>query len=101
MLPLLTFAAGVLAGASVVRMLRSEKARAGFEAAGSRLREAATASRGKAQSGLDAAESQLRDAAIAGLAAVERSSAKLRGKLDPKPRKAPRAARKSTRKKTP
>lgn len=59
MLPLLPFAAGLLAGAAAVKLLRSDKARAGL---------------GKAQE-------SLREATVSGLAAIEHSSATMKQAL--------------------
>lgn len=60
MLPVLTFAAGVLAGAIGVNMLRKAKQSDGLRAAAA-----------------------VRQAAVSGLSAVEKSSASLRAKLTP------------------
>lgn len=59
MLPLVPFAAGVLAGAVVVKLIRT----------------------GKAQAGLAKTGSQVREATVSGLAAIERASAYAREKL--------------------
>lgn len=74
MLPVLTFAAGLIAGAVGYRALNKSKSNVSLRAAG----DAARDSLGKAQSGL-------RQAAVSGLSAVERSSASLRAKLETVP----------------
>lgn len=79
--PLLTFSAGLLAGVAAIRWLKSDKARAGADTAQSSLRETADAARQKTMAGLDLAQEKLRGAAIAGLSAVEHSSAQLRTRL--------------------
>ncbi len=81
MTPWLPFTAGLLAGVATVQLMRSERTRERFDAGQERVQEAAATRREKAQAGLDAAGEKLRDAAIAGLGAVERSSARLRGRL--------------------
>lgn len=91
--PLLTFSAGLIAGVAAIRALKSNKTRS-----------AAASGRDQIRSGLDSAQATLRGAAIAGLSAVEHSSARLRTRLTPAPetdeptpvvaapkRKAPRA----------
>ncbi|CAO3432942.1 hypothetical protein [Azospirillum doebereinerae] len=67
MLPVLTFASGLIAGALGVQLLKKAKLPAGAGAAGR----------------LDKAQTSLRQAAACGLAAVETSSASLRAKLTP------------------
>jgi hypothetical protein len=67
---LLTFAAGVVAGAVGVRALKKAEAP-----------EKLTGLAHKARSGLDKAGEGLRDATVSGLSAVEKSSASLRAKL--------------------
>ncbi len=88
MFPMLTFTAGLLAGAVAVRLLKSDKAGESFSQAQARLRDAAAASvdivKEKAHAGLDAAEERLREASLSGLNAIERSSAELRSRLTPK-----------------
>lgn len=78
MFPLLTFATGLVAGITGVRLLKSAK-----------LDAIPTPSVGdigqKARDGLDRARSGLREAAVSGLSAVERTSAGLRDKLAPEP----------------
>lgn len=69
MLPLLTFATGIVAGVVGVRMLKTVKA--------SPL-DVLTRT---ARAGLDRAGEELRDATMHGLGAIERSSAGLRAKL--------------------
>lgn len=71
MLPVLTFAAGLIVGAAGYRALKKSKARVDLGAAGAAARD-----------GLDRAQSGLRQAAVSGLSAVERSSANLRVKLE-------------------
>ena len=71
MLPVLTFAAGLIAGAVGYRALKKSKSNVSLRAAGDAARD-----------GLDKAQSGLRQAAVSGLSAVERSSASLRAKLD-------------------
>lgn len=70
MLPVLTFVAGIAAGALGVQMLKKFKAPA-------RLTDLAH----KARSGFDKAGEELRDVTVSGLSAVEKSSANLRAKL--------------------
>jgi len=70
MLPVLTFVAGVAAGALGVRMLKKSKTPAKL-----------TALAHKARSGFDKAGEELRDVTVSGLSAVEKSSANLRAKL--------------------
>lgn len=71
MLPVLTFAAGLIVGAAGYRALKKSKSGVDLRAAGDAARDGL----GKAQSGL-------RQAAVSGLSAVERSSANLRVKLE-------------------
>lgn len=71
MLPVLTFAAGLIVGAAGYRALKKSKSGVNLRAAGDAARDGL----GKAQSGL-------RQAAVSGLSAVERSSANLRVKLE-------------------
>lgn len=59
MFPLLPFAAGVLAGAVALRLLKTERTR----------------------SGLEKAQDRLRDATVSGLEAIEHASARAREKL--------------------
>lgn len=70
MLPLLPFAAGLLAGVVAVRLMRSDGTRAGLE----KLQE-------KTRDGLGKAQDKLRDATLSGLSAVEASSAAARQRL--------------------
>ncbi|MBK6998865.1 MAG: hypothetical protein IPH35_02430 [Rhodoferax sp.] len=81
--PLLTFSTGILAGAAAVRWLKSGRAKTNAIAAQKRLREVTASGREKTASSLDATQQTLREAAIAGLSAVEASSARLRTKLTP------------------
>jgi hypothetical protein len=59
MLPLLPFAAGLIAGAAVVKIAKNDKTKAN----------------------LDKAQNRLKEATVNGLTVIEQSSAKLRGKL--------------------
>lgn len=68
MLPLLTFASGLVAGIVGLRVLKNVKPTAGIKAA---------------SAGLDRAEAGLRQATVSGLTAIERSSAALRERLTP------------------
>lgn len=77
MLPVLTFAAGLIVGAAGYRALKKSKSSVNLRAAGDAARDGL----GKAQSGL-------RQAAVSGLSAVERSSANLRVKLETVPAEA-------------
>lgn len=70
MLPLLPFAAGLVAGAIAVRLLRNEKTRDGLD----KVQE-------KARLGLEKAQESLRGATISGLSAVESSSAAMKRRL--------------------
>lgn len=81
MLPVLTFVAGVAAGALGVRMLKKSKAPAQL-----------TALAHKARSGFDKAGEELRDVTVSGLSAVEKSSANLRAKLAGQTETSPDAA---------
>jgi hypothetical protein len=81
MLPLLPFAAGLLAGAVAVRLMRSEGTRAGLE----KLQD-------KTRGGLGKAQDKLRDATLSGLSAVENSSAAMRRRLSAGKDAAPQAA---------
>lgn len=67
MLPVLTFASGLIAGIVGVRLLKKAK----------------LADRPDTAARLDKAQTGLRHAAVSGLAAVEKSSACLRAKLTP------------------
>lgn len=82
MLPLLTFASGLVAGVAGVRLLKnarsSERLTAGLGAVGA-----------KGQCALDKAQTTVRAAAISGLSAVERTSARVRTKLAPEPANEP------------
>ena len=80
MLPLLTFASGLLAGAVGVRLLKTVKPPERLRtAAGVRLESLGD----KTRHGFDKAETGLRQATISGLEVVEKSSASLRAKLTP------------------
>lgn len=80
MLPVLTFAAGVLAGVIGVKMLKKAKQSDALRAAAATRLETVG---DRAREGLDKAQSGLRQAAVSGLSAVEKSSASLRAKLTP------------------
>lgn len=101
MLPLLTFATGLIVGIAGVRVARSARP-------GDGLKAAADGVGAKARQGFESARSGLRDAAVTGLSAVEKTSAGLRERLNPaapagpvvetpaeadKPKPAPKAAR--------
>lgn len=81
MLPLLPFAAGLLAGAVAVKLLRAP-----------RTREELDKVQDKARHGLEKAQDKLRDAAISGLAAVENSSAAMKLRLSAAKVETPQAA---------
>jgi len=70
MYPLLPFAAGLLAGAVVTRLVKADRARASLD----RAQDRAWTSLGKAQD-------RLREATVSSLAAIEHTSAGLRAKL--------------------
>lgn len=70
MLPILTFASGIIAGALGVRWIKKSKAPA----------QLTTLAR-KARDGFDKAGEELRDVTASGLSAVEKSTASLRAKL--------------------
>ncbi|MFA6022392.1 MAG: hypothetical protein WC722_19205 [Rhodospirillales bacterium] len=72
MLPLLTFASGLLAGIVGVKLLKKVKAPDSLGNFGD-----------KARSGLDKAQAGLRDATVTSLSAIEKSTASLRAKLTP------------------
>lgn len=76
MVPLLTFASGLLAGIVGVRVLKGTAKPSGekLQALGTRARD-----------GLEKAQNGLRSATISGLEGIERSSAHLRDKLTPPP----------------
>lgn len=81
MLPFLTFASGIVAGIVGVKLLKQVKTPDSLGSLGD-----------KARSGLDKAGAGLRDATVAGLAAVEKSTASLRTKLTPAEAEAAAAA---------
>lgn len=74
MLPFLTFAGGIVAGIVGVKLLKQVKTPESLESLGD-----------KARSGLDKAGAGLRDVTVSGLSAIEKSTAKMRGKLSPEP----------------
>lgn len=84
MIPLLTFASGLLVGAVGIRVLKKVKTPAS-------LARASESGLKSARQGLDQAESGLRKATISGLGAIEKSSAALRGKLEAAVKEAPKA----------
>lgn len=96
MLPLLTFASGLVAGIVGIRLLKTVKAPENLKAATGTIGD-------KARHGIEQAQSGLRQATMSGLTAIEKSSASLRAKLAPEPAesepasavKAKRAARKA------
>lgn len=85
MLPLLTFATGLVAGIAGVRFLKSVKIAPGATPSADDIGK-------KAREGFDRARSGLRDAAVSGLAVVERASADLREKIAPDPASEPSMA---------
>lgn len=76
MLPLLTFASGLVAGIVGVRLLKNVKAPENLKATAGCLGD-------KARHGIDQAQSGLRQATVSSLTAIEKSSASLRAKLTP------------------
>lgn len=74
MLPLLTFASGLVAGIVGVRLLKTAKTPASLDGIGD-----------KARQGLDKAQNSLRQATVSGLTSIEKSSASLREKLTAPP----------------
>lgn len=76
MLPLLTFASGLVAGIVGIRLLKNVKAPENLKAAAGTIG-------GKARHGLDQAQTGLRQATVSGLSAIEKSSATLRARLTP------------------
>ncbi|MBR9973320.1 hypothetical protein [Magnetospirillum sulfuroxidans] len=72
MLPLLTFASGLVAGIVGVKLLKRVKAPDSLGNLGD-----------KARTGLDKAQAGLRDATVTSLSAIEKSTATLRAKLAP------------------
>jgi len=75
MIPLLPFAAGLLAGAAVVKLWRNDKA----------------------QAGIDSAREKLREATVAGLSRLENSTARVRDRLAVSEEAAPPVASKPRR----
>ena len=82
MLPLLTFASGLVAGIIGVRLIKTVKAPEGLRAATS---ERLATINDKARHGFDQAQTGLRQATVSGLTVIEKSSASLRSKLTPTP----------------
>ncbi|SCM76193.1 conserved hypothetical protein [uncultured Pleomorphomonas sp.] len=76
MLPLLTFASGLIVGIAGIRLARSAKPGDGLKAAADTIGT-------KAREGLESARSGLREAAVTGLSTVEKTSASLRDRLQP------------------
>jgi hypothetical protein len=76
MLPLLTFASGLVAGIVGLRLLKNVKTPEGLKATAGSLGD-------KARHGIDQAQSSLRQATVSSLTAIEASSASLRAKLAP------------------
>jgi len=76
MLPLLTFASGLIVGIAGIRLARSAKPGDGLKAAADTIGT-------KAREGLESARSGLREAAVTGLSTVEKTSASLRDRLKP------------------
>lgn len=83
MLPLLPFAAGILAGAAAVRLLRDQRTRLDLD---------------KLRNSLGKAQETLREAAVSGLAGIEHSSARAKERLSAPPAAAPAAAKPVRRK---
>ena len=82
MLPLLTFASGVIAGAIGVRMVKNAKAKADPTIADLRATNLkATDVKAAAREGAGKAQTAVREAAVTGLLAIERTSAGLRSRL--------------------
>lgn len=77
MLPLLTFASGVIAGAIGVRMVKNAKAKADPKIADLKAVDVKAAAR----EGAGKAQTAVREAAVSGLLAIERTSAGLRSRL--------------------
>ncbi|NUB16016.1 hypothetical protein GAY28_27750 [Azospirillum brasilense] len=76
MLPLLTFASGVIAGAIGVRMVKNAKAKADPKIADLKSIDVKAAAR----EGSGKAQTAVREAAVTGLLAIERTSAGLRSR---------------------
>lgn len=82
MLPLLTFASGVIAGAIGVRMVKNAKAKADPTIADLRATNLKAADvKAAAREGAGKAQAAVREAAVTGLLAIERTSAGLRSRL--------------------
>lgn len=82
MLPLLTFASGVIAGAIGVRMVKNAKAKADPKIADLRATDVkAVDVKAAAREGAGKARTAVREAAVTGLLAIERTSAGLRSRL--------------------
>ncbi len=91
MLPLLTFASGVIAGAIGVRMVKKAKADpmiADLKAADLKAADVKAAAR----EGAGKAQTAVREAAVSGLLAIERTSAGLRSRLATPAEEAPAEA---------
>lgn len=82
MLPLLTFASGLIAGAIGVRMMKTAKAKADPRIADLRATAlGAVDVKAAAREGAGKAQTAVREAAVSGLLAIERTSAGLRSRL--------------------
>ncbi|QCO17541.1 hypothetical protein D3869_20230 (plasmid) [Azospirillum brasilense] len=93
MLPLLTFASGVIAGALGVRMVKNAKAKADSKIADLRAANLKAADvKAAAREGAGKAQTAVREAAVSGLLAIERTSAGLRTRLATPVEEAPVAA---------
>ncbi|MBK3731772.1 hypothetical protein GAY29_01390 [Azospirillum brasilense] len=93
MLPLLTFASGVIAGALGVRMVKNAKAKADPRIADLRATNLKAADvKAAAREGAGKAQTAVREAAVSGLLAIERTSAGLRSRLATPVEEAPVAA---------
>lgn len=93
MLPLLTFASGVIAGAIGVRMVKNAKAKADPKIADLRATNLKAADvKAAAREGAGKAQTAVREAAVSGLLAIERTSAGLRSRLATPVEEAPVAA---------
>jgi hypothetical protein len=91
MLPLLTFASGIVAGIVGVRLLKSAKVPENLRAAGASAATGLGAVGEKARQGMEQAQAGLKQAAVSGLSAVEKSSASLRAKIGEAPQPMPAA----------
>ncbi|WP_149651061.1 hypothetical protein [Azospirillum argentinense] len=93
MLPLLTFASGVIAGAIGVRMVKNAKAKADPAIADIKAADLKSVDvKAAAREGAGKAQTAVREAAVTGLLAIERTSAGLRSRLAMPVEEAPVAA---------